>query len=239
MTREKIIDRITKLLALSQSDNQHEAELAAKRASELMEKHQISESAILIDETGVEHIKEERYEVMGQKMRLLWIEILAGGCAKMFDGAILVGSGLHGTRFRWVGHQSDIEAMKALFEHLYQSWFSIVKNDLEESKFDAQFAGTKWQPRDTMKFKQGHGTAYASAIYFRCVELARMRNSNVADSGSSGTALVLCKDQALTEYSEKNKWGKSKSKISAGSYAGRAKGAVAGRNAALGGAIES
>ena len=38
---KKIIDRVRKLLALAESDNVHEVELAALRASELMFKHQI------------------------------------------------------------------------------------------------------------------------------------------------------------------------------------------------------
>lgn len=37
-----IVDRIAKLLELSESSNEHEAELAAQRAAEMMAKHQIS-----------------------------------------------------------------------------------------------------------------------------------------------------------------------------------------------------
>lgn len=44
--REKLLDRIKKLLALSTSDNQAEAELAAQRAQELISKHMVDESEL-------------------------------------------------------------------------------------------------------------------------------------------------------------------------------------------------
>ena len=46
MTRERIVDRIRKLLALSASPNENEAALAAERAQELIAEHMVSMSEI-------------------------------------------------------------------------------------------------------------------------------------------------------------------------------------------------
>ena len=46
INKQRIMERIEGLLRLSKSSNQHEAELATQRASELIEKYQISMTAL-------------------------------------------------------------------------------------------------------------------------------------------------------------------------------------------------
>jgi hypothetical protein len=50
--KEKILDRVRKLLALSESSNEHEAAQAAARAAELMIEHEISEASIAAEAPG-------------------------------------------------------------------------------------------------------------------------------------------------------------------------------------------
>ena len=49
-------DKIRKLLALSQSDNPHEAETAKRQAMALMKKHSINEDELAITEVSVRSI---------------------------------------------------------------------------------------------------------------------------------------------------------------------------------------
>lgn len=231
MDRTAIVARITKLLALANSPNQHEAEAAARKASALMEEYQVGISEVNVKtQFGKTQIIEESYTVAGQKMKLHWVESLALGCAKAFDGTILVNTGLHGTSFRWVGFPEDVGAAKALFEHLYASWFHIVEADLKAAK--AEYC-VPWQPRDTMKFKQGHGVGYAAALYGRCVQLASDRKNNVRHT-STGTTLVLVKDTALKDYGTEKGWKSSKQSQSTGSNMGRQAGHVAGSSVHIG-----
>jgi len=239
MTREETLAKIKKLLALATSPNEHEAKLAAQRASELMEKYQIEEAEVLLKETKNDPIVEELYTVPDQKMKLNWIMSLGHGCAILFDGTVLVNKGLWGTRFTFVGHKSDIEPMKMLFEHLYRSWFSIVEADLQEAKDENELSDypRTWTPSLTMKFKAGHGLAFAAAICSRCADLAIQRKRNVEASSNTGTALIRVKDFALQEWKERRGIRMAKVNHSAGNYLGRQAGHRAGSNIPLGGAI--
>lgn len=232
--REKALDKIKKLLALSTSPNEHEAKLAAQRASEIMEKYQVAEAEVLVASIDAEHVISERYTVEDQKMKLNWIPNLAHGCAILFDSTVLVNRALWGTSFTFVGYPDDIQMAKALFEHLYKSWFSICAADLAHAKSCAEYP---FQPRDTMKFKAGHGNAFSKAIFNRCYQLAQQRKKAVRESSSSGTALILARDQALDNWREKNGIINIRVAMSAGNSAGRIMGRAAGNNIPLGGAI--
>ena len=234
-SQEKIAEKIAKLLRLAESPNQHEAELAAQRASELMEKYQIAMADVLVDELQADGIVEERVHVDGHKRR--WIYTLAHASAKLFDGSILCLSGRRGTTIIFVGTASDISAMKEVFNHLHKSWVGIMETDLIRSKAESEERGWRFTSRDTIRFKQGHGVAYSRALYSRAVDLARLRNAEVAAASSTGTSLVVLKDQALTEHMAKYGEGKP-NRSSWGSALGQECGDRAGNSIALGGAIE-
>lgn len=233
--QETMAEKVRKLLALSKSDNEHEAKLAAQRASELMEKYQISMSQVALDDVKRHKVEGTHYTVKDQRMRLHWISQLACGCAELFDGTILDDVRLHGTSFSFIGYPDDIPAMVSLFEHLYQSWFGIVERDLADAK---RHASVPFTPRDTMKFKAGHGLAYAQAIRFRCLRLVVQRKEHVAQASNTGTALILAKDAGLQEFLDNRGVRYVKRKVSFGSASGLAYGRSAGENAPLGGAID-
>jgi len=231
MTDQKIIDRVRKLRALGESTNQHEAELAIARANELMEKHQLSMTDVEVRDIDKSQIIKEDYVVDGQKMKLHWVENLAFGVAKLFDGTILVNKRLHGTSFTFVGFPDDVALMKVLFQNLYDSWGQMIMDDLNHAKSDTLGC---WSPSDTMKFKQGHGISYAKTIFSRCKEAARLRNDTVSGTSGTGMALVLAKDVALKDFGSQDGWTKGKArKTSHGSYRGSLAGQVAGRKAQI------
>ena len=233
--RDKALDKIRKLLALSSSPNEHEAKLAAERASMIMQEHQIQFADVEIADLKRSDIAEVIYTVADQKRKLIWISVLARGCAKLFDGEVVRLNDQPGTKFKFVGYPSDIEAMKSLFEHLYQSWISIAASDLIQAKKTSPYNFT---PKDTMGFKQGHGVAYARAIYHRCIDMAAARKQAVSKSSSTCTALVVLKDIALKDYAGKQNWVRGKSQQSSGDDSGQAYGTAAGNAIALGGALE-
>ena len=235
MTRETILSKIEKLLRLSKSDNQHEAELALARANELMTKHGIAQTELSVEDVIGDGIQEEEYVVEGQRMKLHWITQLAFGCAKFYDGTILVNRKLHGTSFTWVGLADDILLMKATFEHLYNSWFSIVKADLATAKRNSPFV---FAPKDTMKFKQGHALAYAHTLFDRMEVLKADRDKEIKQQSQS-TALVVVKEQALADWKSSRGIRSSRQKISRGSAIGATYGHRSGSRVPLGGALNA
>lgn len=242
MSEEKkaIVAKIEKLLRLSKSSNQHEAELALSRANELMQKHQIDAAEVETADirSGADAVTEEVYTVKDQKMKLMWIETLANACASLFDGLILVNKQLHGTHFRFVGFKSDIPMMKALFEHLYGAWFGIVELDLAAAKARNDRIGTTvWQPKHTMKFKAGHGLGYAQALGARCLKLADERKAKVSAASNTCLGLVLVRGEALSKWEEAHGVKRIKRKASIGSSDGRLAGFNSGMTVPMGGAL--
>lgn len=231
MAHEKILDKLRKLKALAdRSTNQHEAELALARLNDIARQHGLSMADVEFSELG--DVRQEQYVVQGQRMKLKWIDLLALGCAEMFDGMLVINSRLHGTSFTFVGFDEDIGAMKYIFEYLYRSWHSIVEIDLEKAKQSYYRAFT---PRDTMKFKAGHGLAYAMAIRKRIKELVEARKADISRASSNGNALVIYKSAQVEDYLKGHK--RVTTKASGGSKIGQHYGNQAGSSIPLGGGV--
>jgi hypothetical protein len=174
--------------------------------------------------------------------------------AKLFDGTILVNNRLHGTGFVFVGFASEIPLMQSLFLHLYNSWKGFVEKDLEAAK--AQFAEREltraddfsfargnfgprtWAPKDTMKFKHGHGQGYAEAIYLRCVTLAKERETKLNAENNDCRALVIVRGTEIKKFLDDRGTKTVKLNQTRGSNAGYSAGARAGQSVALGGALK-
>ena len=237
--RKEILYKIEKLMRLSKSDNEHEAELAMSRANKLMTEYQIDFGDLDIDDInkGRSTVEREIYEVKS-KMTLIWINDLGRACAELYDGICVTNTKLHGNRFTFVGFPDDIPLMKATFEHLLDSWQAFVKTDLKDAKAEAECEGWRFQPRDTMKFKHGHGQGYASSIRVRVSKLVRERNKAVQEQNSSGsTSIVLVKRDAVKE--DIKSWTTNvKQRQTAGDSSGRAAGAAAGQRVNLNGSLK-
>jgi hypothetical protein len=83
-----IIEKIQKLLALSESANQHEAELAAQKAQELLSKYNLTLDSISIESNSNDVIDIERYEFMGSMKKwrndLMWNIVQSVDCDAVF-----------------------------------------------------------------------------------------------------------------------------------------------------------
>lgn len=241
-SKSDVIAKIQKLLALSKSANQHEAELAAQRASDLMAKYQVESSEVEAQSvrSGNDPVVSEKYIVPNQKMKLQWLVTLGHAAAKLYDGTVLLDYGLWGTSFYFVGFKSEVPLMRATFEHLYHSWFHIVESDLAKAKDDAlSYRGFAFEPRHTMKFKHGHGQGFAQALYLRCADLANERKAKVQQAANTCTSLVLVREVAVTNWVKQNNIRTVKTKQTRGDNSGYHAGARAGQSIALGGSIST
>jgi hypothetical protein len=113
-TREDTVLKIRKLLELSHLDNQHEAELAAARAQELMLYHQIEE-AELATVTEVEPV-EKGHEIgtTGPQRLIRWKASLANVLAHGFSCRVYY----HGATIRAVGRESSVKTVRYLYAYL-------------------------------------------------------------------------------------------------------------------------
>lgn len=236
MSNIKIIERIEKLLRLSKSDNQHEAELAAQRASELMTKHQISMSSLDVEEMKNETIGQNLYE--GETIKRQWVPILADACAKLFDGMV-VQKGV--SKIFFVGFDEDNKAAQELFRHLYGAWDGIVKRDSKIEKLKRSdtglFSVDFSQPFNGASYRNSHGLGYANGIRSRVFQLVKDRKKEVQAASVAGTDLIIVKGAALRSYEAGQNWRSSRTSTNNRDRAGYSAGSTAGQSAALGGAI--
>lgn len=239
ISKSDIIEKIRKLLALSTSPNQHEAEIAAKRASEMMAKYQIDSAVVEASsiKSGKERVADVHFQVPDLRMKYQWVVTLATAAARLFDGTILVNRRLHGTGFTFVGFASEIPAMQALFLHFYNSWRGFVETDLEAMKQESRAYFHTWEPRDTMKFKHGHGQGYAEALYCRCVELAESRKVKMQAANDDCRALVIVRSDEIRKWERENGVKKVRISQTSGDGRGYSAGKRAGQSVAIGGAL--
>lgn len=237
--REKMLEKLRKLFALGKSSNQHEAELAMQKASEIMEEYQISATEVDLQEAG--RITREDIRATDGYGIKHWIFVLARASAKLYNGDAAYSADQ--THLHFIGTKTDIEAIKMTFAHLHDSWKSIVEADLRNKKTawreEWKACGCPptevWAPKDTMSYKHGHGVGYATALDIRIDAIVRERNKHVKAVSVTGNSLVVVKDLAIKDYKETRGYTSHRTTSSGGDAGGRTDGYNAGRAVPLGG----
>lgn len=106
----RVIDRVRKMLAVSRSDNEHEAALAAQRAAAMMDEYHLTEAQLRVEDTSraAEEIKSMALPDSTRK-RVAWKEHIAMGVAKslgchvyLAEGNVLTAVGREGATEAWV-----------------------------------------------------------------------------------------------------------------------------------------
>jgi len=175
-----MIEKIKKLLALSESSNPHEAELALRKANVLMQEHQITHID-LIPKQEVTHSDIE--EVTRQHYR--WASTLASACAQLFDCISL--NTTHPKGFRFIGSEEHIVCAHQLFWHLFEAWKGMCKTDYQADR-----------PSDRKMYRKSHGLGFANTIAKRVLLLRDERHDAILKA--TGTDLVVVKDHKVKSY---------------------------------------
>jgi uncharacterized protein YoaH (UPF0181 family) len=200
--QESIIRKIQKLLALGQSSNEAEANLAMARAQELLAKHNL-EMAMIKDAVvagGTVQAEEKRENTRISRsaqykwQQMLWEAICkANFCwysvAEVFEGkrgTKATTSKVRVKRHMVLGSESNVMAVRIMGEYLEDTMERILP-----------FPNNERLSRSAISWKTG----CAERLAQRVVELAeqRKRESDAARSTSSGTAIVL-RDVYQREY---------------------------------------
>ena len=124
MSEEKIIDKIRKLMTLANSANEHEAALAAARATELMLKHEIAEAQLATEE-GAEVVEEVERESIDESGSIIpWKGNLCAGLAQSMGCEFYYGSTkyVRGTKqkrtYLIIGQESKRAMIKYMYDYL-------------------------------------------------------------------------------------------------------------------------
>jgi hypothetical protein len=225
--KDKIIEKIRKLLALSKSDNVHEAQLALTRANEMMTEHQLHMSQIDIDKMKDSRLFEGQVVKVSETYRSFMRDI-AKAAGRIFD-AQEIGTGKQ-SEIYYVGQKEDVSNANILFSHLFESWRSICSRDTKKWK-EQHYEASQYEVK---KYQISHGQGFASAVLTRATALASTRKSAVKTT-AAGTALVVLKDQLIQQWVDDNtKSRKHTYKAQSGGYR---EGYKAGQQINLGTAI--
>lgn len=111
MINEKIVDRIKKLLALSESDNEHEAQSAMVKAQELMAKHNLEMKDINVTKSDVIRNESEN------AANATWKHWLGNLIADNFRCKLYVQNYRRTQRLVFLGLKEDAEIALLIYEY--------------------------------------------------------------------------------------------------------------------------
>jgi hypothetical protein len=180
--RNKILDRIRKLFAMSQQQEEsaNEAAIALRRCRALMDKHGVTEADLITSEFL-------SLDVSKYKKRPKWHSVLVLGIAVANDCIVESVRECRGgeltTSFK--GFEQDVLLAQLMFEYLTGAMDRLYK---EFSKENA-VSGKAYR----MSFNYG----FASTMQKRLFDLAKERTQVVSEE--TGTSLVVVKNQLVAE----------------------------------------
>jgi len=142
MDKEKIIEKVRKLLALGGSDNLHEAELALGRASDMMRKYQIKEAEIHKDEGGYK-IEIQDHTIILPLGGCPWVRGLVFAIGNAFGCQSIILSYYPGTKrpsykIKFYGDQADIATVRLLVQYAFETvcrfekaeWLKVLSGEV-------------------------------------------------------------------------------------------------------------
>jgi hypothetical protein len=170
----KIIDRVKKLLALSQSPNEHEAAAAAAQASRLMREHDIAES--MLDTSDEPQPLQLGEEVIEDGARLAtWKANIASGIAAANGCHLFTKRSGDKTALTMFGKPNAIATSRYMFAYLVAT--------VERLAHASGGVSTKW--------RNGFKLGCAHTIYTRLLADKREHEAQVKQSGASASAALV------------------------------------------------
>lgn len=222
MTRQDIIDKITKLLSLAGSENRAEAELAALRAQELMDRWQIEASEM---ERGcIEHVDINTGKVASTE----WERMLVMAVARNNFCHVILKTEITGIKvLTVVGRKANLSASVEMYQFLH----AIAVREWNAFRTDV---ANRRKKKNRNKFLSGFALAITHRMRF---------DSNARWSDGNGTELVrvMSEDEAAIIEYKQQQWPDLttvKARPTKASAAVR-HGAVAGINASLARQVQS
>lgn len=142
---DRIIDRIRKLLRLSQSDNPHEAALAAERVQRMLSEYNLTMDSIGCD---AETASARRVDRKTRKALEKWAYVLAAKTARVFDCDYYHNAFTGETSFVGVG--ADPEVCGWMYGYLYKTLLRLASEHIRSRRLRS--ARSKREARNSFLF---------------------------------------------------------------------------------------
>ena len=188
MTRERIIERVRKLLALSNSSNEHEAALAAAHAQRLLAEHNLAMSELDVAEEGAGEV-----ELQVARTVPKWLSSLFATVANAFDCFPIVTTTTNHSLLRFIGVGEDPAVAACTLQYLMQELRRLAS--LYQRSFEAK--NGQQLPTDRKRIRHSY---LLGAVHGVRQALAAQK----AQTPTTSTALVPVKDALINQYREQN-----------------------------------
>lgn len=151
-----IKDKISKLLALSESPNEHEAQLALQKAKELMTQHRLS----VEDLTPQSRVIHRETDVTFSKRRDSWTLALAGViaenyCCRAFSRRR---SGMQTRKVCFAGFPADIELCERVFRYALDCVKGWIANTTRRNK-------SLYSAQELSALSNSYAKGYIAGVY--------------------------------------------------------------------------
>ena len=239
LNKDKIMDKIKKLQALTSSPNENEAAVALQKMMEFMDKHGISESMLDELENDTVKIETESWDKTrrGKSKGIKGWEIaLASSIAKLFECRILINTKRsYATNFHkkhtgliFFGTPQDIIVSKEMF-----LWIRNMLNDLaiKESKPLKSESDMYGGDFNSISFKNSFFIGATTRIHSRVGDILEARKAKYKDQQNTTAIMVINKKMALVnEAVNTESSGSINANMNSSDIRGRLLGAQAGNN---------
>lgn len=184
MIDQSILDRIQKLFRLTESPNEHEAQLAAAMAAELLAKHQLSEAEVRL--AGVsEEAPEQAGEVSLREAKVndIWRSVLLQGVAGGFGCVAYISKG-QGVVLRLIGRVTPLSAARYTYAYLEREIGRIADAEWLQNRGLTRVPVRTWKD----SFRKG--------MAIRLAERLRTRRQEVVSAASENAIVLVREDEA-------------------------------------------
>jgi len=198
---DDIKNKLKKLLALSASDNEHEARRAMEYAQALMNKYNLRVADVAMDGSGA-HIKNQ--DIFGAtKQTPQWLSSLGWAIASAFDGQAILSQNSwdeyrrqYGWKMTFVAGRSDLEIIIDLYERLNQT---IPRMSEQFVKAEKQ-RGNPIHPK-TLHNSYRHGlvATISERLYLLQANTRPAPDKPVTAGGITGKELMVVKEKAVEQ----------------------------------------
>jgi hypothetical protein len=175
---ERAVDKIRKLLALAGSDNQHEAEMAMRRAHELMLRHNIEQAQAQqtyeVRHLGVPSLRTNAVEadIVGLLTEFFFVEVIRVPIYQPLAGK-------HAAVYEVMGTRANVE----MAEHVFQVLLATADRLWQENRRDTRVRSG----RDRLAYQSGVINGFREKLLAERKQL-------------EGTGLVWVGDGALDDF---------------------------------------
>jgi len=224
MVKEDVIAKVKKLLKLSGSDNEHEANLALQKASQLMRDHCISEAQVQgEDKERLESIDFDDIHFPSNTKN--WSQSLSAGVAKAFGcKPIFIGSGSSfNTKYlmRTFGTATDRATVQVMLDYSYATVNRLIKKEQKRLKTEEPWENVK-------KYSHNFRVGLAVSMRSTLTEIAKQNTKEVVDKTEYG--IILYDKSKRVEALFKEKYPNKLKSLGSLSTRGSANGYNAGRD---------